>query len=111
MAILPIIDLLIFSGWSAILVGAVLKAVHVTTVYRPTVLGLNPIDCLMIGCMFFLMSLTLVGRTWVKAQEPQLQANRRALATLDAYAVTQSASEEAEPGEVASARVERALGG
>ena len=45
MPILPIMDLLILVGWTLVGLGALLKAVYVTTSYRPTLLGLGPLDC------------------------------------------------------------------
>jgi len=79
--VLPVIDLLIFLGWTAISVGAVLKAIYVTTAYRPTFLGLGPLDLLLVAGCFLLFALALAARTWVKAHEPRmLAAARRASA-------------------------------
>ena len=69
MPILPVIDLLIFSAWSVLSVGAVLKAIWVTTQYRPTIVGLGPLDCLIIAAVLLLFALALAGRTWVKTNE------------------------------------------
>ena len=84
MPILPIIDLLIFIGWSCLAAGALLKAVHVTTRYRPDVLGLGPLEFLMISGIFLLFALTLAARTYVKASEPSMLAKKRAASTLRA---------------------------
>ena len=88
MPILPLIDLLILVGWSSLAVGAVLKAVAVTTVYRPTLLTLTPMDFIVVAAICFGFALTLAARTWVKLNEPRLihiqrqraeaQARRRA---------------------------------
>ncbi len=88
MPILPLIDLLILAGWSSLAVGAVLKAVAVTTVYRPTLLTLTPMDFIVVAAICFGFALTLAARTWVKLNEPRLihiqrrraeaQARRRA---------------------------------
>ncbi len=78
MPILPIIDLLILMGWSCLAVGATLKAVAITTRYRPDVLGLGPIEMLWISGIFLLLALTLAARIWVKANEPKILAERRA---------------------------------
>ena len=42
--LLPFVDLLLLMGWTSLMMGAVLKAVYVTTSYRPTLLGLTPMD-------------------------------------------------------------------
>jgi hypothetical protein len=85
MPILPIIDLLVFLGWTMISIGGVLKAVYITTSYRPTFLSLSPLDCLLVAAVFLLLSLTLAARTWVKANEAQGLAAQRAVSTLEAY--------------------------
>jgi hypothetical protein len=77
MPVLPIIDLLIFLGWTTIMVGAVLKAIYLTTSYRPTFLGLAPLDLLLIAGVFLVFALSLAARTWVKANEPKLLAARK----------------------------------
>jgi hypothetical protein len=76
--VLPIIDLLILLGWSTLLVGFVLKAVYLTTSYRPTLLGLTPLDLLLAAGVFLIFALSLAARTWVKLNEPRLLAQRRA---------------------------------
>ena len=88
MPILPLIDLLILAGWSSLAVGAVLKAVAITTVYRPTLLTFTPMDFVVVAAICFAFALTLAARTWVKLNEPRLihiqrrrseaQARRRA---------------------------------
>jgi hypothetical protein len=77
MPVLPIIDLLIFLGWTTIMVGAVLKAIYLTTSYRPTFLGLTPLDLLLIAGVFLVFALSLAARTWVKANEPKMAAARK----------------------------------
>ena len=69
MTILPIIDLLILIGWTLLSVGALLKAIYVTTNYRPTLLGLGPMECAIGATVFLLLVLALAARTWVKAAE------------------------------------------
>ncbi len=69
MPVLPLIDLLILLGWSSLFVGATLKAIWITTSYRPTILSLSPIDFLWIAAAFLLFSLSLAARTWVKQNE------------------------------------------
>ncbi len=82
MPVLPLIDLLILTGWSCLAVGGVLKAVHVTTSYRPHILSMGPMEFLVIAGIFLLFALTLAARTWVKMYEPELTAQRRAMNTL-----------------------------
>ena len=77
MSVLPLIDALILGGWSSLIVGALLKAVYLTTAYRPTLFGLRPIDCLWVAIVCLLFALALAARTWVKAYEPEMLAWRR----------------------------------
>jgi len=44
MPVLPLIDLMLLSGWTSLFVGFVLKAIHLSTSYRPTILGLTPFE-------------------------------------------------------------------
>ncbi len=74
MPVLPIIDLLILVGWTSLGVGAVLKAVALTTVYRPNILSLSSMDFVVVAVVCFVFSLTLAARTWVKLNEPRLMA-------------------------------------
>ena len=78
MSILPLMDAMILFGWTSLVAGGLLKAVYVTTHYRPTVLGLTPIDFLGIAIVALLLALTLAARTWVKVAEPELLRRRRA---------------------------------
>jgi hypothetical protein len=77
MSVLPLIDALILAGWSCLMLGFVLKAIYVTTSYRPTPLGFVPMDFLWMAGVCLLFALSLAGRTWVKAMEPELAARRR----------------------------------
>jgi hypothetical protein len=85
MPVLPIIDLLIFLGWTTLAGGGLLKAIYIATSYRPTVFSLTPIDLLWVAMAFLFLAMTLAARTWVKLNEPKLTAGRRAAASLDAY--------------------------
>ena len=85
MPVLPLIDLMLLSGWTALLVGFVLKVVYLTTRYRPTLLSLTPIDFLMIAVAAMLFAIALAARTWVKQQEPAVTAARRRDETLEAW--------------------------
>lgn len=83
MPVLPLIDLLILLGWTSLLGSFLLKAIWITTSYRPTVFGLYPFDFLLAAGVCLLFAMTLAARTWVKLNEPRLLARRR-LADLSA---------------------------
>jgi hypothetical protein len=85
MPVLPLIDLMLLSGWTALLVGFVMKVIHLTTSYRPTLLGLTPIDFLLIAMVAMLFAIALAARTWVKSQEPTAEAIRRRDETIEAW--------------------------
>ena len=87
MPILPLIDLLILMGWSLLAVGAVLKAVAMTTAYRPSIANLGPMDFLLMAMVCLLFALALAARTWVKANEPQMLARQRILPGHEPYLV------------------------
>ncbi len=90
MPILPFIDLLILMGWSSLFGAFALKAIAITTSYRPLLFGLGPFDLVVVSGIFLLFALALAARTWVKVQESQaFKANARAAATLDAYSALQ----------------------
>jgi len=72
MPVLPLIDLLILLGWTSLLVAGVLKAVWITTSYRPSIIGLLPFDFLLAAGVCLLFALTLAARTWVRLNEPKL---------------------------------------
>ena len=77
MLILPLIDLLILSGTGMLVVGFVLKAVAITTMYRPTVLGFSSTDFVVLCGVCWIFALTLVARSWVRLNEPRIMAARR----------------------------------
>ncbi len=85
MPVLPLIDLMILSGWTALLVGFVLKVIQLTTSYRPAILGFTPIDFLMMAMAAMLFAIALAARTWVKSQEPTATAIRRRDETIEAW--------------------------
>ena len=102
MLVLPVIDLLILLGWTTLSIGAVLKAVYVTTSYRPTLIGLGPLDCAIAAAVFLLLAMALAARTWVKLNEPKLVAARRSLRAQSVFDASQADGEGAAPGEPAS---------
>ena len=74
MPILPIVDLLVLLGTGSLLVGFVLKAIALATIYRPSILGFTSIDFVLIAGVCLAMALVLVARTWLKLNEPNLLA-------------------------------------
>ncbi len=83
--VLPFIDLLILLGWTTLSIGGVLKAIYVTTSYRPTLIGMGPLDCAIAAGVFLLLSIALAARTWVKLNEPALVAARRSMRARSVY--------------------------
>ena len=86
MPILPIIDLLILVAWTMLAAGGALKLANVAFARYWTLFGLAPLDLLTISGVLLVFALTLVGRTWVKANDPAVLAAQRADATREAYA-------------------------
>ena len=76
MPVLPLIDLLIMVGWTSLMGAGLLKAIYLSTMYRPKVLGLGPGDFLALAGVCLLFALTLAARTWVKYHEPLLMGRR-----------------------------------
>jgi hypothetical protein len=79
MTVLPLVDLLILIGTGAVGIGFVLKGVALTTTYRPVFLGFSSLDMLLISLLCFGMALVLTARTWLRLNEPHLQALQRRL--------------------------------
>ena len=80
MPVLPLIDLLILLGTGSLATGALLKAIWITTAYRPSLFGFSPTDFATIAAVFLLLALTLAARTWVKLNEGRILAAPRTLA-------------------------------
>ena len=81
MPVLPLVDLLILLGSGSIVIGFLLKAIAVATVYRPSILGFSSVDFVLVSGICFGFALVLVARTWLKLNEPgmlQLQSRLRA---------------------------------
>jgi hypothetical protein len=72
-----VIDLLILLGWTSLLVGFVLKALSIALSYPLSIMGLAPIDFLLVAAVSLLFALSLAARTWVQVHEPRLVARRR----------------------------------
>src|SRR5215468_3054754 len=79
MTVLPLVDLLILLGSGSIAIGFVLKGVALTTTYNPTFLGFTSIDMALIAVLCFSFALVLAARTWLRLNEPHLQALERRL--------------------------------
>ena len=69
MPALPIIDLLIFLGWTTLASGGVLKVIYLATSYRPRPAGLDAGDLMMVAMCFLLLALTLSARSLVRQSE------------------------------------------
>jgi hypothetical protein len=100
--ILPLVDLLILTGSASLLVGFLLKAIAMATIYRPSLLGFTSLDFALISAVCFAMALVLVARTWLKLNEPELMALRSRLrreeAQRRAYEIGQANHSNAPPG-------------
>jgi len=79
MTVLPIVDLLILMGTGSVIIGFVLKGVALTTTYNPTFLGFSSLDMLLIALTCFGFALVLAARTWLRLNEPHIQALERRL--------------------------------
>ena len=79
--------------FSPLSIGGVLKVVYVTTSYRPTLLGLTPLDCALAAGVLLILALALAARTWVKLNEPGLLAARRSLRAQGVYDLSQRGAE------------------
>jgi hypothetical protein len=77
--VLPLIDLLIMVGWTTLMAAGLLKAIRLSTAYRPELLGLGPAELVVFAGVCLLFALALAARTWVKYNEPKLMAQRRSL--------------------------------
>ena len=72
MPVLPLIDALIFVGWSSLMVSFVLKGISLSTRYHPSVFGLSAVDFLTFSMVCMLFGVALAARTWVKANEHRI---------------------------------------
>jgi hypothetical protein len=79
MTVLPIVDLLILMGTGSVAIGFLLKGVALTTTYNPTFLGFTSLDMLLIALTCFGFALVLAARTWLRLNEPHIQALERRL--------------------------------
>jgi len=85
MPVLPLVDLFILLGSGSFAVGALLKAITMTTHYRPSVLGLTSVDFALVTAVCFAFALSLVARTWLKLNEPRLLALQSRLRADEAH--------------------------
>src|SRR5262249_4472447 len=79
MTVLPIVDLLILMGTGGLAIGFVLKGVALTTTYNPTCLGSSSFAWLLIPLPCSARALVIAARTWLRLNEPHLQALERRL--------------------------------
>jgi len=83
--ILPIVDLLVLMGTGSLVIGFILKAIVIATIYRPRLLGFSSLDFVVIAAVCFGLALILVARTWLKLNEPSLLALQSRLRAEDAH--------------------------
>ena len=77
--ILPLVDLLILLGTGSLVIGFLLKAIAITTIYQPTLLGFSSTDFALIAALCMGFAVVLIGRTWLKLNEPALALRHRKL--------------------------------
>lgn len=100
MPLLPIIDLLILLAWTSLAAGGLLKFVNLAFSKYWTLLGLSPFDFFMIGAVMLIFALALVGRSWVKLNDPGVRSEQRAERTRAAYSeVRREAPESVSPND------------
>ena len=85
MPVLPVIDLLLLTGWTSLLLGFLLKLADLITRGNQTIFSLAPTDFLQVAVVCFLFAIALAARTWVASQAPAQSAVRRREETLAAY--------------------------
>jgi hypothetical protein len=78
MPTLPLIDLMILVAWTSLIVGGVQKLIGLALNSRPLILGMGPIDFVMVAAVCLLFALSLAARVWVRAHEPALLRARHA---------------------------------
>lgn len=109
MPVLPLVDLLILLGTGSLAIGFVLKSVAITTLYQPTVLGFSSVDFVLITGVCFGFALVLIGRTWLKMNEPgllSLQSRLRAETAARRADEIELARTPPPPSDVSGARTE-----
>ena len=84
MPVLPLVDLFILMATAALGVGFILKAIDISTHFRPTIMGFSSLDFLLMAAVCMGVALTLVARTWMKLNEPRLADLRRRLSQEEA---------------------------
>ena len=109
MPVLPIIDLLLLMGWTCLAVGGIMKAISITTNYRPEILSFRSFEFYELAGIFLLFAIALAARTWVKAHEPEMLAKRRRVSTLHAVSRANEESELASDAHSAEAHAEPEL--
>ena len=80
--VLPIVDFLILIASTFLLGAGILKFVYLITTAR---IPLDPMDLVGAATGILLLAIALVGRSWVKANDPSVLAEQRASSTLEAY--------------------------
>lgn len=112
LSILPLVDALILLGTLSLVVGFVVKVIHITTVYSPTPLGFTSVDFALLAAICMGFALTLVARSWLRVNEPRLMEMERANKVADAKRRAKEIQENEHAATVAAENGEgTALGG
>ena len=77
MPVLPLIDALIFAGWSSMIFSFVMKAIAISNRYKPSNLGLTAVDFLTVSMVCMIFAVALAARSWVKANEHRILRSSR----------------------------------
>ena len=99
------IDLLILLAWPSLAGGGLLKFVNLVFSKSWTLLGLLPFDFFMIAGVMLVFALTLVGRTWVKLNDPGVRPGQRAEVSQATYSDRRGDSDD-DPGSWKRKRVD-----
>ena len=77
MPVLPLIDLMILTAWTSLIVAFAQKAMMLALAKQFGIFGMGPFDFVVLAGVCLLFALALAARVWVKATEPALQRLRR----------------------------------
>lgn len=77
MPVLPLIDLMILIAWTSLIVAGAQKMLGLALNRSLEILGIGPIDFVILAGTCLLFALALAARVWVRATEPALVRARR----------------------------------
>jgi len=103
MPVLPLIDLMILIAWTSLIVAGAQKMLSLALARNLTILGIGPIDLVVLAGVCLLFALALAARVWVRATEPALARARREahLRSLQGDAAREVLADAPDPREVA----------